>query len=242
VSLGVHGVALIVIAVLAGHRVVVLREVEVTAIEVVEPPPPAPAPPPPSAPAGAPARSPMGGTAGTLGRRGRDAPQRSLSKAPVAEDPFADVIVSYEAPTGPESGGETDAAGAGRGTGLLGDGTGNGTGGVFGLGSVPPAPRPSMARPPRAKRDYRTWNFRAQRRFAGATVHVELTIDPQGRVQDVRVLRGVDEQIDKHATGLARRFEFHPALDAAGDPTWGLHRWEFVLQAEPSIGNYLPRR
>jgi TonB family protein len=222
-SASMHGVALLAVVLTVREPVISGPEVELTPIEVVEAPP-APAP----ALAGSPAPSSPTASAGKLGRRGRDAPQRSMSRAPATTDPFADVVVSYDAPTGPARERSTGDTGSGRGRGLVGDGASDGTGGVFGLGSVPPAPT-SQARPPRAKEDYRRWNFRADRRFAGATVQVELRIDPAGRVRDVRVLRGVDESIDKHAAGLARRFEFHPALDDAGDPTWGLHHWEFVL-------------
>lgn len=231
-----HGAVLLAIGLLVREPATPAPEVALTPIEMVEAPP-APLP----ALAGSPAPPSTTASGGTRGRRGRDAPQRTMSRAPATTDPFADVVVRYDAPKGPERGRSTGDTGTGRGSGLLGDGASDGTGGVFGLGSVPAAPA-SQARPPRAKEDYRQWSFRADRRFAGATVQVELRIDPDGRVSDVRVLRGVDASIDKHAADLARRFAFHPALDEAGRATWGLHHWEFVLLGDSVLVDRSRRR
>src|SRR5205823_6559045 len=134
-------------------------------------------------------------------------------------------------------GNELGTTGAGIGAGLLGEGAGSGDGaGQFGLGNLAVPPAPSLARPPRPKSDYRNGDFRAGRQFAGAVVRLELSIDPRGSVRNVRLLQGVDDAIDQHAIELAKRFEFHPALDDAGQPTWGRHRWEFVLQGGANAG------
>jgi len=227
-SLALHGGLLLLVFVLAGVRVMPERHViELTTIQVVEPPPP-PAP----GQSGTMTPSPARTSAGTLGRRGHDAPQRSASRAPAVANPFAELAVSYDTPTGPDPGNEAGTGGLTVGSGLWGDGAG-GDGGRFGVGGmgVPPPPPPavSRARPPRPKLDYHTWDFRASRRFAGQAVLVELSIDAGGHVGQVRVMKSVDPAVDHHAMDLARRFEFYPALDPDGHPTPGLHRWEFVI-------------
>jgi len=203
------------------------RRTQLTPIEVVEPPPPPPVAPPSAPAAGTQLASAAGASAGTLGRHGHGAP-RSVSHAPAASDPLADVVVSYEAPAS-DVGNEAGTTGQGIGAGLLGEGTGAGGGG-FGIGNVPPAP--SLARPPRPRANYRHWDFRAAPAFAGGLVRVELTIAPDGNVRDVRLVKGVDSYVDRHAVEHARDFKFYPALNDAGQPTWGRHGWEFVIGAD----------
>lgn len=230
-SLAIHGGALVIVAIVAGGRVSPPHEVELTPIQVVEAPPPPP--PPPSPPGdGTQVQSAANASTGTLGRHGHEAPVRSHSRAPAVADPYADLVVSYETPSGPDPGNEAGTTGAGIGTGLLGTGTGSDTGtGQFGLANIalPPPPAPSLARPPRPKQDYRSWNPRADRRFIGATIRVELRIDAEGEVRQVRILQGVDTTIDYRAAALAKRFEFYPALDDRGRATWGIHNWDFVI-------------
>lgn len=243
VSVAIHGGLLLAAVLLLHHRIASPSPtIELTSVQVVSAPEPPPPPPPPPG-TGSQVRGATNTSPGTLGRRGRDAPPRSPSRAPVAPDPFAEVVVSYDTPTGPDPGNEAGTVGSGIGAGFHGDGTGSGDGGgLFGMGvPAPPPPRPSLARPPRPRHDYGQWNFRADRRFAGAKVDVELTIDPRGRVRNVRLLRGVEESIDERAIGLAQRFEFYPALDDAGVPIAGLHRWEFVLLGEATIEDHLSR-
>lgn len=147
-----------------------------------------------------------------------------MTRAPA--DPYADLVMHYEARPAADPGNLDGEHGIGLGSGLLGDGVG---GAAFGVGNVPPPP-PSRARPPRAKEGYSKWDFRASRMFAGAIVRLELTVDPRGRVTAVRILKGVDDQIDQRAIELAGRFQFFPALDDDGRPTWGRHGWEFVIR------------
>jgi TonB family protein len=234
VSLGAHGLALLVIFVVAGRHIAATpRLVELLPIEITEAPPPPPPSPPPGP--GGQQRGTTNTSDGTLGRHGHDAPPPSKSRAPVKADPFADAVMSYETSTGPDPGNEAGTTGLGFGAGLAGAGNGGGDGFTqFGLGDVPPAPPPpaaSRARPPRPKYTYDNWDFRAQGRFAGAIVQVELTVDPSGNVRDVSVLRSVDNDFDHHAIDLARQFKFYPALDEDGRPTWGRHRWEFVIKS-----------
>jgi hypothetical protein len=56
-----------------------------------------------------------------------------------------------------------------------------------------------------------------------------LTIDPRGKVSHVRVLRSVDDSVDRMASEIARGFEFYPALNDVGEPTSGPFRWAFVI-------------
>lgn len=238
-SLAVHAVLLALVFLLAGLRAAPRPPaVALTAIEVVGAPPP---PPPPPLATGqgatAPSTKRASASAGTLGRRGHDAPQRSPSRAPPAPDPYAELAVSYDRPASADPGSAAGTLGLGVGASLFGDGAGDGGGGFGTLGVPPPPPPPprSLARPARPKLDYHRWDFRADRRFAGQIVVVLLTIDPGGHVRDVRVLQSVDPAVDRHATDLARRFEFDPALDAAGHPEVGRYRWEFV-----SVGDNAP--
>jgi hypothetical protein len=237
VSLVVHGGALALVFAFAGGRVGTSpARVETTPIEIVEPPqvPPAPA----GQGASKRGQAVANASPGALGRHGRDAAPRSMSRAPAVADPRADLVVNYDAPTGPDPGNPAGTVGPGPGAGLLGDGTG----GHGSLGSdndiaalripePPPAePVRSLARPPRAKHPYRQWELFGERDFRPTFVLLELTIDPQGVVRDIRVLEADDAIVGKRASNLARNFEFYPALDAAGQPTWGLHRWEFTLR------------
>ncbi|HWU90726.1 MAG TPA: hypothetical protein VN253_25845, partial [Kofleriaceae bacterium] len=45
----------------------------------------------------------------------------------------------------------------------------------------------------------------------------------------------------ERATEVARRFEFYPALDDAGHPIAGVHRWEFVIVGVTEFGPGLNR-
>jgi TonB family protein len=233
VSLALHGGLVLLALVIAGIRGGQPPQIELTEIELVAPPPPTPLPVPgPSAPgtqSGASASPRMG----ALGRRGHDAPQRSQTRAPAVADPFADLEVSYETDARPDPGPLDGTTGLGRGTGLLGAGHGDGAGyGYLGDGPgalrVPPPPA-SLARPPRPKHSYRDWQLPAVGQFAGSIVEVALTIDPHGHVGDVRVVKSVDESLDRRAIDIARSFEFYPALTSAGEPTSGPYRWKFVI-------------
>lgn len=246
ISLGVH--AAIVLAGVAIAQLDVARPprtVELTMIETVEeipsPPPPPPVVPDPGEP-GARVPGPSKPAVGTLGRLGRDAPKRSLTRAPISDDPHADLRVSYEAPTGPDPGHEAGAlSGEGIGGGLHGDGTGSGLGGgQFGL-NVPPPP-PSLARVPRPRADYRQWGFRAAHVFRNSVIRLKLRIDPEGNVSEVQLIHGVESYIDNKAKAKALRFKFFPALDDAGNPTWSDYHWDFVLRSDEPEPSGLPVR
>lgn len=219
VSIVVHGALLLVVSLVGVHAVRHAPSIALTPIQVVEPPappPPPPVPPPQLQPILAPAP-------GTLGRRGRE-PPRSVTRAPA--DPYADLVMHYDAPPATDPGNRDGDTGIGLGSGMLGEGTG---GNEFGVGTVPPPP-PSRARPPRAKADYSQRDFHAASTFRGAIIRVVLTIDPAGKVRHVQVVKGVEDQLDLRAMDLATQFQFFPALDDDGTPIWGTHGWEFVIR------------
>lgn len=175
--------------------------------------------------------------AGARGRRGHAAPA-AVPAQPVS-DPFADLAIRYEPGDrsasrpgpGTADGGEGPGAGAlgrGAGLGLGAAGPGLGAGGAL---RVPDAP-PSRARPARAKHDYSRWPFRSPPEYGGAKILLELEVDARGEVSGVRVLQSVAPGIDERALTYARSFEFHPALDSAGEPIASAFRWEFVIEGE----------
>jgi hypothetical protein len=149
-SLALHGGVVAVLLVIAGVRPL-SPAIELTPIKVFDPPSSPPQSPP--GPLGPGTQPGAGNTAKTetYGQRGHDAPPHSHSRAPVAQDPLADLTVSYDQPTGPDPGTLNGTAGSGAGTGLAGIGTGNGARyGRFGSGAgTLSIPRPSLARLPR---------------------------------------------------------------------------------------------
>jgi outer membrane biosynthesis protein TonB len=251
-SLAIHGVLLWLVLTISQTAVVeeprsALPPID---IEVVVRPPPA-APEPPTAVAavsrpgasGTPVRTRSMERAGLRGQHGHAT--LSPTPAPPVVDPFADLEVRYDTgdPSAPHpgsgTGNENLGPGPGPGNAARGDGRGLGIAAALGPGGggalrVPPAPPvlPSLARPPRAKHDYRRWSFRAPRELGDSKILLELSIDAHGEVADVRVLSGVGGRVDQRAMDVARRFEFYPALDSAGRPTAGIHHWEFVIEGE----------
>ena len=243
VSVGCHGGLL-----LLAYRFVDVRavheppHVELTTVQIVEP-----LPDPAGPPAGAGAAPSLAAiaTRNTGTPAGRAAKLPSQTRPATVADMHADLVVNYDLPQGPEPGDEGEAHGSLAGTGLFGDGIGNGAGqfgsgdGIGSLQMPEPPPRPpparSLARPPEAKYDYHDWGYFAK---TTGSVLVELTIDPRGRVRNARVVRSLNAAIDKRALATARTFEFFPALNPWGEPTWGLHRWEFVIG--PGGSSFLP--
>lgn len=198
----------------------------------------------PGAP-GTPARAHTNERAGLRGHRGHSAVP--LVSAPPTSDPFAELSIKYDGVDREalRPGAGTSDDGTGPGAGARGDGRGLGIDAPLGLGTggslrVPPPP-PSQARPPRAKHDYSRWPFRAPQEYSGQKLLLELAIDASGQVTAVRVLESVERRIDARAVEIARRFEFHPALDDAGRPTAGVHRWEFLIEVVVEFDAHLGR-
>lgn len=241
-SLVLHGGAVALVIAFAlpePHRVVQRSATELVAIESIAAPP---------APTLAPVRGPIGPgaqpavrpslNAGAVGRRGHDLPKRSMTRAPRVPDPYADLAISYDTPTGPDPGSPMGTTGPGFGESLAGIGGGGG-GGLHPpplLASVPPPPPPpppSLARPPRPKYSYSETEIRGSHKFAGKVIRLVLAIDERGVVRVTRIVQGVDLRLDERARELAERFEFEPALDQAGHPTAGTYPWYFVIPFAP---------
>ncbi|HEX4417271.1 MAG TPA: energy transducer TonB [Kofleriaceae bacterium] len=237
-SLTFHGGLAIVAIVLAGLRAAHPPAIEPTPIDIIPLDTPAVvSPPAPSGP-GTIAGNGHTALAGTRGRRGQDLPKRSQTKAPPVNDPYAEVVMGYDAPDSAHPGNPNGTTGSGLGTGLFGNGTGNGTGfGLGGDGPGIPAPPISHARPPRPKHDYLHQELLTSRKFGGTTVVLKLVIDAKGKVEDVSVLTSVDPAIDHEAITMARDFEFYPALRDDGEPRAGTFRWDFLIfdQPDPSV-------
>jgi hypothetical protein len=87
----------------------------------------------------------------------------------------------------------------------------------------------SRARPPRPKFDYTSLRLHGASRFAGRTIKVLLVIDTSGQVREVRLLEGVDRDLDRRTITLVHNFEFHPALNDDGVPTRGSQRWDIQI-------------
>jgi TonB family protein len=234
-TVALHGGLLVLVYAFAGARVGRSpHPIELTEIAVVAAPPP---PPPPASQPNAPKKA----LTGMRGHRGHDAPQRSLSHAPAVQDPFADLSVGYEAPvTSPDPGTRAGVTGDGTGTGRFGLGSGAGAPHRDPVADLrvppPPPPPPSLARPPRPRYDYRDSVILGSARFSGATVKVHLDIDAQGVPHDVKVVQHVDDDIDRDAIDLARRFRFEPALDDDGQPVPGGFTWSFVIKTSIPTG------
>jgi hypothetical protein len=228
-SLVLHGGLALLALILIGLRTTQPQALAPALIELVALPPTPPlAVPGPSAPgtiSGA-GNSPK---SGTLGRRGHDTPKRSMTRAPAVSDPFADTVIGYDAPDQAEPGTEQGTVGQGLGIALQGSGIGDANG--FGyLGDGPGVLRvPSLARRARPKHDYRDLKLVAITRFVGQVIVASLTLDARGKVRGVRIVHGVDRDLDQRATNYARKFEFFPALDDLGAPTSSVYPWAFVI-------------
>jgi hypothetical protein len=242
-TLGLHGVLLWLATMFSGGDVrPAPGPAALTSVEIVEPPVPPPPPPPETPGPGKRQDRAAANTLGTRGRRGHDAPTRSPTRPVPTPDPLDELTVRYDAPTSETPGNPAGTSGRGLGAGLSGTGLGGGgLGDGFGAGngigslSIPPPPpeTPSLARPPRPRYDYSHWPFRAPPGYSGGSILVELTIDPHGVVKNVRMITHAEPSIDQRAAQTARGFEFDPALDRFGSPTWGRHRWEFVVSRAP---------
>ncbi len=138
-------------------------------------------------------------------------------QAPVAarsNDPVTEAGVLEQRPTTPPSRGPGDGGGAGtgKGTGLgegKGSGLGEGEGGGEGGG---PYRAGSGIQPPRllseVKPDY---TEEARRRGLQGEVVMEIVVGRDGRVRDVRVLKGLGSGLDQQAVQAVRRWTFAAA-------------------------------
>jgi TonB family protein len=103
-------------------------------------------------------------------------------------------------------------AGTGQGTGNgegLGSGIGNGSGGGTGGGPFRPG---SGIDPPRLLREVKAeYTEDARRRGITGDVEMEIVVQRDGSVGDVRVLRGLGGGLDQRATAAVKQWRFAPA-------------------------------
>ncbi len=225
VSLALHGGLLLLVAVLTGEHVVHAprQAIELTSIEVLDP-----APPPPPGPAPV-ARSAVP-SVGVGGRARRQQIQRPQPSVPAAKSSLVDLKVGYDDPTSftdraaTTADGAGDAGRSGLGAGIdrqIGDGVAN--------IQIPQPSAVSLARPPRPRFDYQRLRLNGASKFAGRIIKVVLGVDPRGRVRDVRLLQGVDRDLDRRTIALVHDFEFEPALDEAGVAIRGTSQWNIEI-------------
>ena len=226
VSLALHGGLLGLGVVLVGARVAPEpRQIALTTVEIVAPsrPPPTPAPAP-ALPAIAPSPAPR-----PAARPAPAAPPRAASAVEAL-----DLKVSYSARDNFSANPTTEAPADGgprgldRGRGIGADGRRQLEDSLAHV-DIPVPPRVSLARAPREKRNYHQLRLPSVRRFAGMHIKLVLTIDAQGRVSQVELVQGIDGQLDLRVVGLARHFEFEPALDDDGVPVRGASRWDIEI-------------
>jgi hypothetical protein len=236
VSIAFHGGLLSLVIVVAGKHVAPSPPPALIPVEIVvpaaPPPLPQPAPPPPHA---APARRPAASATANAGAHARREPiQRSPSSEPASVKALADLKISYNDPTNfadARTGTKADlASGAGR----AGIGAGVDPRLASGLTNleIPQPAGPSLARPPRPKRDYRDLRILGASKFAGQTIKIQLSIDVHGRVRTVQLLHGVERDLDRKTIALVHDFEYNPALDDDGTPIPGTSRWDFQIVAD----------
>lgn len=228
-SLVLHGGVLLLAVALVGARVAPAPPpIQFTSVEVVSamplPPSPAATPaPPPAAAAPASAASPA---ARSLAR-----PARVASPRPASVVEALDLKVRYDDPSNFASGradAEREPGGIDEAREIGAESRRQLEDSVAHLQIPVPVPV-SLARAPRAKHDYHQLRLHSVRRFAGLTIKLLLTIDAHGRVSGVKLIQGIDGELDLRVVGLARRFEFEPGLDQDGEPIPATSRWSIQI-------------
>jgi len=230
-SLALHGALLVVLVGSAQRTARPPRSVEHVPIDVIDATPPASAAP---APQPTVVRAPSA-PAAVHGRRGQSVPQRVPARPASARSALADLTVRYDDASNfaasANTAGDGDAAGQ-----HIGQGTGIGKlHDALAPLAVPPPPG-SLARKPLPRHDYHRLQLHSVRQFAGRSIKVLLIVDERGRVRDVRLLQGVNADLDARTIALTRNFEFDPALDETGAPVPGTSRWEIAIVDDSNAG------
>lgn len=213
-----------------------------TVIEVVDAPrrpgPPVPvqvAPPSPLAPPQAMAHS----------RRGPEPAQRAQTKPAAVKELLADVTVSYDDPDNFKTSDASDEPAQADRAPLSSAIASGGSVAQDGLATLQmPAPASaSLARPPKPRHDYHKLRMHSVKQFAGLTIKVLLSVDEHGVVSHVRVVQGIETDLDRRTVELVRQFLFEPALDDVGTPVPGTSPWNILIvdEAKESIKGSLER-
>lgn len=134
--------------------------------------------------------------------------------AAVAADPETSVGVVEETPPAPPSRGEGQGGGAGtgEGTGLgQGEGSGIGEGSGGGTGGGPYRPGSGIEPPGLLHEVKPDYTEEARRRGVEGDVVLEIVVEANGRVGQVRVLQGLGSGLDERAVAAVRQWRFSPA-------------------------------
>lgn len=243
VSVAVH-IALIGVAVtLTGGLVAdAPAQPSVTLVEIVHAPrlpgPPTPVQVAPPSPVAEP-------RVAAFSRRGPAPPQPAPTKPAAVKELLDDVKVSYDDPSNFDPGEGSDAPAEVDRAPLSSAIASGGSVAEDGLAKLQmPAPASaSLARLAKPKHDYSKLRMHSVKQFAGLTISVLLTVDEHGVVSNVRVLKGIDPDLDRRTMELARQFLFEPALDDFGTPVRGTSRWNILIvdEAKESIKGSIQR-
>jgi hypothetical protein len=229
-SVALHGGLVVLAVVLFGGRRVAPRAPRLVSIDIVSPPV---GPTQVTAPATGILR------AGTRSTSVRTAPPLARTQAPTTVDRRADRAarvqpqqVQQPAPEpeptpAPPTALTEDHAGAGEAATGTGEGAGHGSNGT-GPGLEQPMAPPSKARDPRARGAYHHVVPGAER-YPNRAIVVELHIDERGRVGTVKMVSGLEPELDARAVAIAYTLEFDPALNDAGEPIALDYRWTFSI-------------
>jgi hypothetical protein len=214
-SLALHGAVVLLVVVLVGKRVASPPSPAslLTLVEVVD----MPLGPPTAPPKGTSPVAPPTSAVKKVSRAARPQVQRTQPSPPAAPESLADLTIGYDDPSnfaakGPrmvDSTGDTPQRG-------IGTGIQNASGGSVATMIIPQPKVVSLARALRPKFDYSNLRIAGASKFAGRMIKVVLTVGTNGRVREVRLVQGVDRELDRRTVTLVGDFEFEPALDDDG--------------------------
>jgi protein TonB len=125
---------------------------------------------------------------------------------PVAADPETTPGVVEETPPAPPTRGEGEGGGAGAG-----EGTGLGAGDGAGVGGGPYRPGSGIEPPSLLHEVKPDYTEEARRRGVEGDVVMEIVVEANGRVGQVRVLQGLGYGLDERAIAAVRQWRFSPA-------------------------------
>ena len=178
-------------------------------------------------------------------RRGPEPPQRAQTKPAAVKELLADVTVSYDDPDNFKTGDTSDEPAEADRAPLSSAIASGGRVSEDGLATLQiPAPASaSLARPAKPKHDYSKLRMHSVKQFAGLTIKVLLSVDEHGVVSNVRVVQGIDPDLDQRTVALVRQFLFEPALDDVGTPIPGTSPWSILIvdEAKESIKGSIQR-